>query len=112
MVLISALTGIVDDLVAKKASNEVIKIPSSSSTINDCANDPLPLLVKTLYHFSCLTAITLLDVLVSVLVLVVDVLCVLASLVETMLLVLFLINLLRHNHPLLKLQLLLRLLNL
>ena len=83
IVLISAFTGIVSDFVAKKASKDVIKMPSSSSTINDCANGsprlPPPL---SLSLCGCLTAITLLDVLVCVLLPVVLVLTVLASLLE------------------------------
>ena len=75
MFLISALTGIVDDFVAKKASIEVMNTPSSSGTINDCANGsppPPPLCATTL----------LADLLVLLLPVTV-VLTVLASLVAT-----------------------------
>jgi len=74
------------DLVAKKTSKEVIKIPSSSSTINDCANGsppPPPSPPPPSPPLSgCLIAITLFDVLVRVLLPVVLVLTVLASLLE------------------------------
>ena len=84
--LISALTGIVADLVAKKASKEVIYTPSVSSIINDCANGspcPPPRPPPPLLFWGCLTATTLLAVLVVVWEDVTDVLCIDASLVAT-----------------------------
>ena len=71
--LISAFTGNVDDFVAKKASSDVMNIPSSTSTINDCANGsplfpppPPPSLSLPPLSGGCLTAIVLLALLVIV----------------------------------------------